>query len=224
MLTCSAWDIEHCHLEKGEYLCFDSVHITEQDPLRATVQCRLNIGKSIATVRISLDALPASTRATSRSMIRFDTTVDWREKHRFLKFELPTTIWSPEATYDTAFGVVHRPTHRNTSWDAAKFEVCAHKFADLSEFGYGVALINESKYGYAVQGNVMRLSLLRSPTEPDPICDMRRHDFSFAIYPHVGTYAESDVQPVSHAFNAPLKSKSTTLSLHFTSSLRLQHV
>lgn len=125
-----------------------------------------------------------------------------------LKFELPTNIWAPEATYDAAFGIVKRATHRGTTWEAAKFEVCAHKFADYSEHGYGVAIINNCKYGYSVQGNVMRLSLLRSPTMPDPGCDMGHQAFSFAIYPHVGTYGESDVQMVAHAFNSPLRGMS----------------
>jgi hypothetical protein len=94
------------------------------------VVCTMTVGQSKATVTISLDALPASVREGARSLIRFDCEVDWHEDHRFLKFELPTTVWAPEATYDAAFGVVKRPTYRNTTWDSAKFEVCAHKFAD----------------------------------------------------------------------------------------------
>ena len=80
----------------------------------------------------------------------------------------------------------------------------------VSEFGYGVAILNDCKYGYAVQGNVMRLSLLRSPTSPDPGCDQGRHEFSFAIYPHKGAYNESDVMSVAHAFNNPLRREFTS--------------
>lgn len=87
--------------------------------------------------------------------------------------------------------------------------MCGHKFADLSEFGYGVAILNDCKYGYATEGNVMRLSLLRAPTEPDPECDMGSHEFSFAIYPHKGTFAESDVPVVAAAFNAPMRRECT---------------
>lgn len=80
-----------------------------------------------------------------------------------------------------------------------------HKFADLSEYGYGVSILNDCKYGYATEGNIMRLSLLRAPTQPDPECDMGVHSFSFAIYPHKGTFAESDVPLVAAAFNAPMR-------------------
>lgn len=97
---------------------------------------------------------------------------------------------------------------QGTEAEYIRFEVCAHKFADLSEYGYGVALINESKYGYATEGNVMRLSLLRGPTQPDPNCDMGTHEFSWAIYPHQGTYTESDVSQVAIAFNSPMSCKS----------------
>lgn len=109
--------------------------------------------------------------------------------------ELPVDIHAMDATYETQFGTVGRPTHRNTSWDQAKFEVCAHRFADLSEFGYGVALINDCKYGYGIEGQTIRLSLLRSPTAPDAEQDQGLHQFSFAIVPHVGTFAQSCVIP-----------------------------
>ena len=92
-------------------------------------------------------------------------------------------------------------------WDMAKFEVCAHKFADLSEFGYGVALLNDCKYGYATRGNVMRLSLLRSPKAPDEHCDIGHHEFKYALYPHQGTFAESDVVEQGYRFNVPLTTR-----------------
>ena len=201
----NAWDVDSFHLEKQKHLKFNSVSIKEHGPLRATLGGSINVGQSKVDVEISLDAVPASLKADARSMIRFNTVVDWREKHMFLKFELPLDIHNDNATYDTQFGTVSRPTHRNTSWDAAKFEVCGHKFADLSEYGYGVAILNDCKYGYATDGNVMRLSLLRSPAEPDPDCDMGVHYIQFAIYPHLGTYMESDVSQVATAFNAPMR-------------------
>ncbi|CAD6569406.1 MAG: Glycoside hydrolase, 38 vacuolar alpha mannosidase [Tremellales sp. Tagirdzhanova-0007] len=202
--TYDAWETDSFSLEKQTHLKFGSVTILEQGPLRATLGASLNIGQSSMEVEISLDAIAASVKADARSMVRFNAVVDWREKHKFLKFELPLDIHSDNATYESQFGYVSRPTHRNTSWDAAKFEVCAHKFADLSEYGYGVAILNDCKYGYATEGNVMRLSLLRAPTEPDPDCDMGTHRFTWAIYPHAGTYTESDVAQVAYAFNAPM--------------------
>jgi len=115
--------------------------------------------------------------------------------------ELPVDIHAMDATYETQFGTVMRPTHRNTSWDQAKFEVCAHRFADLSEFGYGVAVINDCKYGYGIEGQTIRLSLLRSPTAPDAEQDQGLHQFSFAIVPHVGTFAQSYVSFPSSPLN-----------------------
>ncbi len=197
--------MEQYTLDVFELLNFSTWHIAEANDLRATVECQLKIGQSAATVKITLDALPASLDPQSRSLMRFDCKVDWHERHQLLKFELPVNLWAQEATYDTAFGVHTRPTHRNTSWDMAKFEVAAHKFADYSEYGYGVAILNDCKYGYAVQGNVMAISLLRAPTMPDQEADQGEQEFAFAIYPHLGTYADSDVQAVALALNNPLK-------------------
>ncbi|GMK54493.1 hypothetical protein CspeluHIS016_0110790 [Cutaneotrichosporon spelunceum] len=211
-----AWDVDFFHLFKQKHLKFEKVRVKDVGPLRASLTVSLRYGDSDIEFDVSLDAVPASTMADARSMVRFDAHISWHQKHEFLKFELPLDIHNDVATYDTQFGTLTRPTHRNTSWDAAKFEVCAHKFADLSEYGYGVAIINDCKYGYAVDGNVMRLSLLRGPTMPDPDCDMGKHEFSFAIYPHVGTYIESDVTPVAVAFNAPMRPRLGSASTALT--------
>ena len=203
----SAWEIEQYTFESFERLLFEDCRITASSELRATVDCTLKIGHSVATVKISLDALPApaSVKLDARSLIRFDCVVDWHERHKMLKFELPLDLWSTEVTYDSAFGVTTRPTTRNNSWETSKFEVAAHKFADYSEFGYGVAIVNNNKYGYSAQGNVMSISLLRAPTMPDQEADQGRQEFGFGIYPHLGKYAESDVHRVAQAFNNPLR-------------------
>jgi alpha-mannosidase len=136
--------------------------------------------------------------------IDFDTSVDWNENRKFLKVEFAFDLSSDFCTYETPFGWVQRPTHFNTSWDLARFEVCGHKFADLSEYGYGCALFNDSKYGYAVHKNVMRLSLLRAPKAPDEHCDIGIHYFRYSILPHKGTFAESNVVQEALKFNVPL--------------------
>ncbi|WVO20440.1 uncharacterized protein IAS62_001736 [Cryptococcus decagattii] len=201
----NSWeDVDDFHLEKQKHLKFGSLYVKANGPLRGIISTTCQVGRSLIQIDIIMDAIEASVKASARSMIRFEAVVDWKEKHQFLKFELPIDIYSDFATYDTQFGTIARPTHRNTSWDAAKFEVCGHKFADLSEYGYGVAILNDCKYGYATQGNIMRLSLLRAPTKPDANCDTGTHSFSFAIYPHSGTFIESDVAQVAHAFNSPL--------------------
>ncbi|KAG8972660.1 Glycoside hydrolase, 38 vacuolar alpha mannosidase [Tulasnella sp. 425] len=162
-----AWDTEIHHLETSKPLEFSNLKVHESGPLRASLVADIAYGQSKIWVEISLDATSATTQANSRPYIRFDAKVDWHERHKFLKFELPLDIHSDIAYYECAFGWVSRPTHRNTTQEAAKFEVCGHRYADLSEFGYGVALLTESKYGYATTGNVMRVSLLRGPTSPD---------------------------------------------------------
>ena len=114
---------------------------------------------------------------------------------------LPTEVRSPYATYGTQFGVVQRPTHRNTLQDQAKFEACAHGFTDFSEANYGVAMISRDKYGSTVEGNTMRLSLLRAPTSPDPETDQGEHRISFGILPHTGSFGQSGVYLEAMKFN-----------------------
>jgi alpha-mannosidase len=142
---------------------------------------------------------------------------------RFLKVEFPVDIVNTEASYETQFGIVRRPTHYNTTWDMAKFEVCCHKWADLSEATYGVSILNDSRYGFAVAGNVMRLSLLRSPKAPDAHADMGSHKTRYAIFPHKGPLNEATVRK-AFEFNNPLKivghqgSSSPSCSAHLAGS------
>ncbi|KAJ2115674.1 Glycoside hydrolase, 38 vacuolar alpha mannosidase [Coemansia sp. RSA 922] len=193
-----AWDIEIYSLEKYHAIDSGDITISEEGPLVASLQLSMAISEcSTLTQKISLSAI--STR------LDFDTTVDWHENRKCLKAAFTWDIRSDLATYETQFGVVQRPTHRNTSWDIAKFEVCAHKFADLSEFGYGVALLNDCKYGHATLENKMTLSLLRAPKAPDEHCDMGRHRFRYAVYPHAGSFNESNVVEEAYQFNVPLQ-------------------
>lgn len=122
---------------------------------------------------------------------------------KFLKVEFPVDVRNTEASYETAFGITRRPTHYNTTWDMAKFEVCCHKFADLSEANYGVSILNDSKYGFATVGNLMRLSLLRAPKAPDANADMGRHHIRWAILPHQGSLSSTTVR-AGYNFNNPM--------------------
>ncbi|MBQ9783978.1 MAG: alpha-mannosidase [Clostridia bacterium] len=135
--------------------------------------------------------------------IDFDTAVDWHERHQMLKVVFPVDINASRATYEVQFGTVERPTHTNTSWDQAKFEVCAHKYADLSDGGYGVSLVNDCKYGHDIHDGVIQLSLLRGPTYPNPEADQGSHTFVYSLCPHAGTLAESDTVRVAYALNNP---------------------
>jgi alpha-mannosidase len=121
-----------------------------------------------------------------------------------LRALFPMAVRSHEATFETMYGVVRRPTHRNTSWDAARFEMVAHRFADLSESGYGVALINDGKYGHSARDNVLGISLLRSPVHPDPLADEGEHHFTYGLLPHKGDWTEAGVVQEAFALNSPL--------------------
>ncbi|KAJ3842876.1 glycosyl hydrolases family 38 N-terminal domain-containing protein [Lentinula raphanica] len=199
-----AWDVEIHHLETPTPLEFINVSVVAHGPLRASVQAQVKYGQSTINVLISLDAVGATVKPGSRSLFRFDAEVDWRERHQFLKFELPLNIHNDNAYYETQFGYVQRPTHKNTTWDMAKFEVCGHKYADLSEYGYGLAILSESKYGFSCQGNVLRISLLRAATAPDAEQDQGEHKFSWAVMPHKGHFLESDVPMAAYLFNSPM--------------------
>lgn len=136
--------------------------------------------------------------------IDFKTAVDWQEDHVLLKALFPVAVRSTEATYDIQFGNVKRPTHRNTPWDAAKFEVCAHKWADLSEGNYGVSLLNDCKYGYSARDNVMAITLLKAATDPNPVADREVHSFTYSLYPHKGDFRAGGTVKEGYALNMPL--------------------
>jgi alpha-mannosidase len=134
-------------------------------------------------------------------MLEFVTTVDWHASQQMLRVDFPVNVQATEANFEIQFGHVARPTHMNTSWDMARFETVGHKWADLSQPNYGVALMNDCKYGYRVQGNVMSLNLLRSPTRPDPKADRHQHQFRYGLYPHGGNHVTAEVVNRAYEFN-----------------------
>jgi alpha-mannosidase len=118
-------------------------------------------------------------------------------------------VKSEQATYEVQYGHVQRPTHANTSWDMAKFEVPAQRWADLSQPDYGVALLNDCKYGYAVHDSVMSMSLLRSQKHPDAVADMGQHEFTYSLLPHEGDHVAAGVVRAGCQLNAPLRAMAT---------------
>jgi alpha-mannosidase len=156
-----------------------SVKIVESGPLRVTLLIERRILHSNYQQRISL--------RHNSPRLDIETNIDWRERHIFLKAAFPVEILSPTATYEIQWGNVQRPTHRNTSWDWARFETCAQKWVDLSEGGYGVSLLNNGKYGHDIHENVMRVSLLRSSTMPDPQADQGQHSFTYSLIHYLCT-------------------------------------
>ena len=177
----TARGIGHCSLGKGmvrQGICFD-----------------LAIGKSTLSQKVYL--------ACNSKRLDFKTEVDWQERHRMLRVAFPTTIRSDQAGFDIQYGYARRNTHRNLSWDMARFEVAAHQYADLSDNGYGVALLNDCKYGYKVLEHVLDLNLLRSPTYPDPDADLGAHSFTYSLLPHTGALIDSDVMAEARQLNQP---------------------
>ncbi|KAJ5233770.1 CAZyme family GH38 [Penicillium citrinum] len=195
-----AWDVEVFHLESRKELPPGKTSIAENDPHRASVVTETKVSEnSWVRTTISLSAAVSS----EPSYVEFESEVEWQETMKFLKVEFPVDITNTEASYETQYGIVRRPTHYNTSWDMAKFEVCCHKWADLSENGYGVSVLNDSKYGFATCGNLMRLSLLRAPKAPDAHADMGRHRIRYAILPHAGPLDARTIR-AGYNFNQPL--------------------
>jgi alpha-mannosidase len=198
-----AWDVDVFHLEKRfSVKPAWVIRVVEQGPLRATIEAEYLIGANSSLKQV------ISLTATS-ARLEFANEVEWHERHKFLKVEFPCDIRSEEATYEIQFGHLRRPTHFNTTWDVARFEVSAHRWADLAEPDFGVALLNDCKYGYATQGNVMRLSLLRSPKYPDAVADMGHHTFRYALLSHAGDFREAGVIQEGYRFNSPLIMRAT---------------
>ena len=143
------------------------------------------------------------TLKTGSSRVDFETEVDWHEDHVLLKAAFPLNIKTEVVNCDIQFGNIQRPTHTNTSWDRAKFEICAHKWADLSESDYGVSLLNDCKYGYSVEENKLSLSLLKAPTYPNPVADKGVHHFTYSLFPHNGSDLMETVKE-GYKLNNPL--------------------
>ena len=142
--------------------------------------------------------------AANGRRLDIETHIDWRDRRVFLRSLTPAAVRARHATFECAFGVIERPTHGNTSWEQAAFEAVAHRFVDLSEPGFGLALLNDAKYGHSVAGNVLGLSLMRSPTYPDPLADEGEQTFTYALMPHEGAWHEAGVREEAENLNQPL--------------------
>ncbi len=192
-----AWDIDASYVSQGEALgAPESIEVVEPGPHRAAIRLRWRYHASTVVQDVRLWA--------NSPRLEFATRIDWDDRRLLLKTRFPLAVRSTRASFETAFGVVERPTHRNTSWDEARFEVPGHRFADLSEAGYGVALLNDGRYGHHALGSELGLSLLRSPVYPDPRADEGQHEFTYALLPHAGTWLEGGVLAEAEDLNRPL--------------------
>jgi alpha-mannosidase len=198
-----AWDIEVYYEEtKPVNSQLTKSYVKHSGPVFASIVQERTISNSKIVQEIRLSA--------GSKRVEFHTYVKWNEKQKMLRTLFPVDVLSDRAAYEIQFGHLYRPTHRNTTWDTAKFEVCGHKWADLSEPGYGVALLNDCKYGHKIHKQDMELNLLRSSTNPDPDADVGEHRFSYALLPHAGDLYRSDVIRQAYEFNYSLRVTETT--------------
>jgi alpha-mannosidase len=175
----------------------DAVELIEHGPLRAMIRVTRTWQHSKFVQDITLYA----------NLDRVDVVsdIDWHETHVLLKAAFPLAASSDHATYEIPYGSIERPTTRNNSWESAKFEVPALRWADLGDAAHGFSLINNSKYGYDAKDNVLRISLLRSPTWPDPYADRELHHFAYSLYPHAGDWKQALTILRGYEFNSKLK-------------------
>lgn len=193
-----AWNIDVYYKEKSWVI--DNItecKIVENGPIRGCISMKYTFLESTIEQYIYF--------YSHTRRIDFKTTVDWKQQQLLLKTAFPVDIMSNKATYEVQFGNVERATHENTSWDKAKFEVCAHKWADVSEYGYGVSLLNDCKYGYDIHESVMRLTLIKSGIFPNPDADKEVHNFTYSLYPHEGDFRVGKVTQEAYDLNCPLE-------------------
>lgn len=195
-LEFDAWDIDIFYNQKGK-------------ELKATAAKVMTANEEVTEITFEYEFCKSTLQQVMRIFansrrIDFVTKVDWQERQQLLKVAFPVDVRATEATYDIQYGNVKRPTHWNTSWDMAKFETVAHHWADLSEFNYGISLLNDCKYGYDIKDNTMRLTLLKGAVYPNPEADLGEHEFTYSIYPHDGAFLETEMIQAAWALNDPL--------------------
>lgn len=191
-----AWDIDIFYQEKMKEVPLK---------LEAIITNNEFFIELLFTGEVGTSKIKQNVRLYSHSRrIDFITNVEWNERQRLLKVAFDVAVRSTEARYDIQYGNVKRPTHWNTSWDMAKFETVGHQWADLSEHGYGVSLLNDCKYGYDIKGSLMRLSLLKGAIYPDPTADVGHHEFTYSLLPHAGDFIEGKTAEEAWELNSPL--------------------
>jgi alpha-mannosidase len=194
------WDVDIYYREKvWEINDVIETRVIETGPVRGCLMVKRRFCNSIIVQYIYI--------YNDIDRIDFKTYMDWKDSNLLIKAEFPVDINSNRAAYDIQYGNVERDTHWNTSWDTARFEVSAHKWADLSESGFGVSLLNDCKYGYDIKDGVMRLTLLKCGTYPNEDADKEEHEFTYSIYPHREGWREANTIEHAYNVNVPLYAK-----------------
>jgi alpha-mannosidase len=201
------------------YEDFPEFHLDAWELEEHTLQKHMVI-KNVESVEEVSDGVRAGLKITRKHMnsalvqtiwlyddierIDFETEVDWQERHQLLKAAFDVDINSSRATYEIQYGTIERPTHKNTSWDRAKFEVCGHRFADVSEGNFGVTLFNDCKYGYDIHDGLIMLSLLKSPVFPNPNADLGKMSFTYSLHTHSGGADVPSLYSMAYELNNPM--------------------
>ncbi|NKK97117.1 alpha-mannosidase [Rhizobium leguminosarum bv. viciae] len=194
-----AWDIDADYAEKAVRLdAPDSITLVEDGPHRAAIRVVYRYRNSSVTQTYVLTA--------NARRLDIETTIDWHDRRTLLRTLNPVAAQARKATFECAFGIVERATHTNTTWEQAMFEAVAHRFVDISEPDFGVALLNNAKYGHSARGNVIGMSLVRGPIYPDPLADEGEQSFTYALMPHEGAWHEGGVLDEAIDLNQPLVS------------------
>jgi alpha-mannosidase len=193
-----AWDIDPFALETARDAA-PARHCTivAKGPLRAELRFERKLGSRSTMVQtVRLDA--------GSDHVEFDTAIDWKDRRTLVKAMFPLAVHAKHATYETMFGAAERPTHANTDGDLAKYEVPGQRWADVSEPGFGVSLLSDTRHGYSCFGNQLALSLVRGPLWPDRNADVGEHRFRYALYPHTDDWRTANTVARAAAFARPL--------------------
>jgi alpha-mannosidase len=192
-----AWDVNNYYEEKSwEADDVTEMVLTENGPLVSTLKITRKYLESDIVQYISVYA--------DSPRIDIKHEIDWHQKQIFVKLCLPVDIHTSEATFEIQYGNVKRATHYNTSWDAARFEVCMHKWVDVSEDNYGISILNDCKYGISVHDGNIGVSLLKSAIYPNPEADKEHHEFTISLLPHEGNFKEAGTIPQAYLLNNPM--------------------
>lgn len=207
----NAWDAWNIGLTGVEYpSTFRKFEITETGPLRIIIKAYRDYLKPGKKKEYPTEYFPSSFAEqeiilySGIDRIDFKTSIEWWEEKTMLKIAFPVNVKSDEASYEIPYGFIERSTTLKDQWDKGKWEVPALRWADISSDGYGISLLNKNKYGYDIKGNIMRLSLLRSPNWPDPTADKGNHSIEYSLFPHIGNITTSTTVRKGYEFNYPL--------------------
>lgn len=219
-----AWDIDPFAYENAEPVPpAESIRLITEDPLRAEVEVIRDLGGGDRVRQVfRLDA--------ESPCLHIEHEVEWSQRRRLLRFEVPTDIVSDFATFEAPYGAVRRPPHANTQADVAMYEVPGQRFVDISDNGFGVSLLADTKYGYSARHNLIGVSLLRGPMYPDPVCDEGTHHFALRLHPHTGQWHDASTLELAECLTRPLipvatdKAQAIEDALHLDGNVALSAV